>query len=110
MSLEGHAAAIRGDMARMEKDPVASRRYATVAARWGQIRLRRQRGLSTPGDDARFTELTNVTPPIEHRATNDEYEPTRARRRPGDGARLLCQCARNGDAGADHGSPDCDRT
>jgi len=31
-----------------------------VAARWSQIRLRRERGLSTPGDDARFTALTDV--------------------------------------------------
>lgn len=60
MSIEGHAAAIRADMERMGRDPVISRRYATVAARWDQLRISRHRGLSTPGDDARVTELTRV--------------------------------------------------
>jgi len=60
MSVAGHAAAIRADMDRMGKDPVIARRYATVAARWDELRILRHRGRSTPGDEMRLAELTHV--------------------------------------------------
>jgi hypothetical protein len=39
-------------------DPVKVRQYATLAARWEELRLRIDRRQTTPGDDARYRELS----------------------------------------------------
>lgn len=50
-------------LARLDESPpspVAITRYARVAVRWESLRLRLERGVPTPGDDARFQTLTAV--------------------------------------------------
>jgi hypothetical protein len=52
------AAAIRTYLG--DADPVLARRYATLATRWEQLRVAIERGTTTPGDDARYQELSSA--------------------------------------------------
>jgi hypothetical protein len=59
-SINRRASAIRDYLDRMGEDPVIARRYSFVAARWEALRLAQDRGKTTPGEDARFLELSAV--------------------------------------------------
>lgn len=44
----------------MGADPATARRYSLVAARWEELCLAADRGQTTPADDTRLRELTQV--------------------------------------------------
>ncbi len=61
-SIENRAAIIRDDVHRLgpPTDPATLYRYSMVAARWEALCLLRHRGESTPADDQRFWELSDL--------------------------------------------------
>lgn len=60
MSLEDRQSAIRAYLVAADFEPALSGRYATVAARWEQVRYAQARGSTTPGDDIRLRELASM--------------------------------------------------
>lgn len=57
-SIANRAAAIRHYL--FDAEPALARRYSLVAARWEALRLAMDRGKTTPADDARFRDLSDV--------------------------------------------------
>ncbi len=53
-------AAIRDYLANMDADPAIARRFSLVAALWEELRLATHQGKTTPGEYARFRELSAV--------------------------------------------------
>jgi hypothetical protein len=60
-SVTNRAAVIKEYLSRLtSSDAALIFRYATVAARWEALRLMAHQGRSTPGDDAKFRELSDL--------------------------------------------------
>jgi hypothetical protein len=59
-SINNRSAAVRHYLDRKGADPTVARRYSLVAARWDALRLAIHRGQTTPADDVRFRELSQI--------------------------------------------------